>query len=281
MAGIVDDGETVLSDSCVDIELTDREGVSVGDALGVGDPGMSLAVLDDVKEVVLDSVPLIDIVALTLTVSLLDGELLAVRVVVAESVIDAVALNVTVALALGDAVLEIVRVGDTEPLLVRVADKVTDGVGVRLGLAPALTVAVGDAVALGVLLGGHAARRTLNAPSSVMTIELVAASHATPIGAVSVALRPTPSANPEPEPPTIVETTPASLTARMAALPVSATKMYCPSKQSPPVADEKEASAPTPSSKPSEPAPASVETAPEVRSMRRRRLFPASITYAD
>ncbi len=278
--GIVAEGVTVLSDSCDDIALVDCESVSVGDTLGVGDTvplleDKALTVLDDVKEDVLDAVSLDDIVALTLKVSLLDGEPLPVRVVVSD--IDAVALNVTVALALGDAVLEIVRVEDTE----RVADRVTDGVGERLALAPALTVAVGDAVALGVLLGGHAARRTLNAPSSVMTIELVAGSHATPIGAVSVAPRPTPSANPEPEPPTIVETTPASLTARTAALPVSATKMYFPSKQSPPVVNEKEASAPMPSSNPNEPAPASVETAPEERSMRRRRLFPASITYAN
>ena len=154
-------------------------------------------------------------------------------------------------------------------------------VGLPLALAPGESDAVGEGVGVLVALGGHRARRTLGAPPSAMMTLLVAASHATPLGLVSVAPVPTPSATPAALPPTTVLTAPvATLTARIAEFPASATRTYAPSKARPAAVVEKDASAPAPSAPPCAPAPASVVTERVASAMTRSRPLPESMTYA-
>ena len=196
----------------------------------------------------------------------------AVPDAVPDTVPDGVPLLVRVALRVGLVDTLVVTV----PLTVLLRD--TERLGLTLALAPTLRLAVGVDDGVRVALGGQSARRTLGAPPSAITTLRLAASHATAIGALSVAPVPTPSAMPTARPPRIVLTAPvAASIARIAALPASATKMNAPSKATPAAVVEKDASAPRPSALPCAPAPASVDTARVARTSRRSRKLPESM----
>ena len=119
-------------------------------------------------------------------------------------------------------------------MTVAVKHMLTDALTLTTGLEVAMPLALGESeeevVGELVALGGHTARRTLGAPPSAMTMLEVIGSHAMPCGAASVALVPIPSVVPIEPPPMMVETTPVTgCTARISALPASATRMYAPS----------------------------------------------------